>query len=142
MESPPYRGVKRAVTNCWRAGDHSSLLRPSQAHYSLLCDALDRASSDAERLGTFILRDPWRRDTPGVGGRGKRFPEPRHFPGQCVGLVARPLYDACVRIKSRASRPIADVHAILLARSFAHYVQIAKQASTTMVTASAIANQM
>src|SRR5262245_48335336 len=51
MESPPYRGVKRAVTNCWWAGNHSSLLRPSRAHCSLLCDALHRASPEPERLG-------------------------------------------------------------------------------------------
>ena len=35
---------------------------------------------------------------------------------QCAGLAARPLCDACIRIKSRVSRPIADVHPILLAR--------------------------
>src|SRR5262249_37747614 len=35
LKSPPYRGVKRARTNCWCAGDHSSLLRPSRAHCSL-----------------------------------------------------------------------------------------------------------
>src|SRR5262249_54213274 len=51
MEIPPCRGVKRAVTNCWPAGDHSSLLRPSRAHCSLLCDALHRARPEPERLG-------------------------------------------------------------------------------------------
>jgi len=40
LESPTYRGVKRAVTNCWWAADRSSLLRPSRAHCWLLRDAL------------------------------------------------------------------------------------------------------
>src|SRR5262249_30311061 len=47
----PLPGIKRAVTNCWWAGDHSSLLRPSQAHCSFLRDALHRASPNAKGLG-------------------------------------------------------------------------------------------
>src|SRR5215471_9114168 len=55
MESPPYPGVNRAVATFWTDNGAEarlcSLLRPSRAHCSLLCDALHRESPDPERLG-------------------------------------------------------------------------------------------